>query len=125
MEPSTILKCSNNNEVHCLPHEVRVVKEMIPRCGGDMKTLVDKQETWMSKTIVADKGSCMAIISKRQLPCLHLRHVVMASCNPRSDEQAENHMATLEDQLFSYINEFHDNWSEMWEWSEKLVKQQC
>jgi len=90
-----------------------------------MKTLVDKQETWMSKTIVADKGSCVAIISKRQLPCLHLRHVVMASCNPRSDEQAENHMATLEDQLFSYINEFHDNWSEMWEWSEKLVRQQC
>ena len=79
----------------------------------------------MSKTIVTDKGTCVAIISKRQLLCLHLRHVTMASCNPRSDEQAKDHMAMLIDQLHSCTYEFHCNWSEMWEWSEKLVRQQC
>jgi hypothetical protein len=40
------------------------------------------------------------------------RHVKTTPYNPRSDGQAENHMATLKDQLSSYINEFHDNWDE-------------
>ena len=37
VEPSTIPRCDNKNEGHCLPCKVLVVEKMTPRCGGDMK----------------------------------------------------------------------------------------
>jgi hypothetical protein len=40
------------------------------------------------------------------------RHVKTTPYNPRSDGEAEKHMAILKDQLSSYVNAFHDNWDE-------------
>ena len=40
------------------------------------------------------------------------RHVKTTPYNPRSDGEAEKHMAILKDQLASYVNAFHDNWDE-------------
>ena len=66
------------------------------------------------RQIVTDRGSENDNnLMKEIVAILGLtRHVKTTPYNPRSDGQAENHMATLKDQLSSYINEFHDNWDE-------------
>jgi len=66
------------------------------------------------RQVITDRGSENDNNLMREIVAILglTRHVKTTPYNPRSDGQAENHMATLKDQLSSYINEFHDNWDE-------------
>ena len=79
----------------------------------------DKQETWMSKTIVVDNRSWVVITMFAPKTCWD------GLMQSKIWWTGERSMAMLIDQLHSCTYEFHCNWSEMWEWSGKLIRQQC
>ncbi len=124
-EPSTIPKCNNNNEGHCLPREDRIVKEMIPRCGGDMKTLVetrrdmDVQDNCCGQGVMHGNNLKETAAMFAPKTCYDgLMQSKIWRTGERSHGDAHRPVAFLH--LWVPLQLERDV-----EWSEKLVRQQC